>query len=115
MVTALGKAHRKIWSSEGEKRKLRGRPWARLRAKILKRDQMMCQCEKCKGKRLVAHEVDHIKPLSQGGTDDEWNLRAMNRECHLTKSKREANANFVERPAIGVDGWPIEDDGNGSQ
>jgi 5-methylcytosine-specific restriction endonuclease McrA len=106
MSTAAGRALRKIWSSEGKYRNRKG--WAKKRLFVLERDKYMCQCERCKGRRLVAHEVDHIKPLSKGGTDDYWNLRAINRNCHLIKSKREANANYVERVPIGVDGWPID-------
>lgn len=73
----------------------------------MKRDEYMCQCEKCKGQKLVAHEVDHIKPLSQGGTDDPSNLRAMNRDCHAEKTKREAAPGYKPRPQIGMDGWPL--------
>jgi 5-methylcytosine-specific restriction protein A len=67
-----------------------GRPWRRKRDQILKRDRYMCQCEDCQGKRLIAHEVDHIVPLSQGGSDDDSNLRAINRDCHKAKTQREA-------------------------
>jgi 5-methylcytosine-specific restriction protein A len=68
-----------------------GRPWRRKRDQVMQRDKFMCQCERCQGKRLPAHEVDHIVPLSQGGTDDPKNLRAVNRECHKAKTAREAN------------------------
>lgn len=60
---------------------------------MLKRDGYLCQCEECQdGKRLprVADEVDHIVPLSQGGTDDPGNLRAINHDCHKPKTAREA-------------------------
>lgn len=67
-----------------------GRPWRRLRAMVLKRDGFMCQCEECKGRTLIAHEVDHIVPLAEGGNDDPANLRAINRGCHAKKTQREA-------------------------
>lgn len=67
-----------------------GRPWRRLRDQVMKRDGHMCQCEQCQGRVLIAHEVDHIVPLSQGGTDDPANLRAMHRDCHKAKTAREA-------------------------
>ncbi|KRD71436.1 HNH endonuclease signature motif containing protein [Lysobacter sp. Root96] len=69
-----------------------GRPWARLRAQILKRDRYLCQCEECKetGRPTAANEVDHIVPLAEGGTDDPSNLRAINREHHKAKTRAEA-------------------------
>ncbi|WP_420042603.1 HNH endonuclease [Bordetella genomosp. 9] len=66
----------------------------------------MCQCENCKGVKLVAHEVDHIIPVAKGGTDHPDNLRAMNRDCHAEKTKREANQGYRPKVAIGTDGWP---------
>ncbi|MGV8637612.1 HNH endonuclease, partial [Pseudomonas aeruginosa] len=54
-----------------------GRPWRRKRERILKRDGYMCQCSECKGMKRIATEVDHIIPLSQGGTDDDSNLMAI--------------------------------------
>lgn len=66
-----------------------GRPWRRLRQRILLRDQYRCQCGECGGS--FANEVDHIIPLAQGGTDHEANLRAMNTDCHKRKTQQEAN------------------------
>lgn len=95
------------WDSERQYRTLTGRPWRRLRDKIMERDGFMCQCEQCKGVKLIAHEVDHIKPLSQGGNDEPENLRAINRDCHAEKSKREANGGYMPRVVIGADGYPM--------
>lgn len=83
-----------------------GRPWRRLRDQILARDGFMCQCEKCKGVKLIAHEVDHIIPVAKGGTDHPNNLRAMHRDCHAEKTKREATPGYRPRVKTGVDGWP---------
>lgn len=71
-----------------------GRPWRRKRARILKRDGYLCRCDDCTrdGLLLLAHEVDHIVPRARGGTDDDSNLRAINRDCHLRKTAREAAA-----------------------
>ena len=38
----------------------------------------------------MADEVDHIVPLSQGGTDEDTNLRAIHHDCHKVKTQREA-------------------------
>lgn len=48
-----------------------GRPWRRIRDRILLRDQYTCQA--C---RRVTHEleVDHVINVAQGGSDDDENL-----------------------------------------
>jgi len=38
----------------------------------------------------LAHEVDHITPLANGGTDSLDNLQAINSDCHKRKSLTEA-------------------------
>lgn len=68
-----------------------GRPWRRKRDRILKRDGYMCQCSECKGLKRIANEVDHVVPLSQGGTDDDSNLIAIAAyPCHARKTARES-------------------------
>lgn len=67
-----------------------GWEWRKLAQSILQRDRYMCQCEKCGGKHFPASEVDHILPKSLGGTDDPGNLRAINRDCHKSKTQCEA-------------------------
>ncbi len=96
------------WHKEREHRVLTGRPWRRKREQILARDGYMCQCEKCKGMKLIANEIDHIKPLSQGGTDDDANLQSMHKDCHAEKTKRESNVGYRPKTAVGADGWPTE-------
>jgi 5-methylcytosine-specific restriction protein A len=71
-----------------------GRPWRRLRDQILLRDQYQCRCDQCERlpplQRAPANEVDHIVPLSEGGSDDPSNLRAINDEHHKPKTQAEA-------------------------
>ena len=50
--------------------------WRMIRANYLRRNP---NCEIC-GK--PATEVDHIKPLSEGGTHRSENLRALDKSCH---------------------------------
>jgi 5-methylcytosine-specific restriction protein A len=73
----------------------------------MERDHYLCQCPECAKRQvpLVAHEVDHIKPKAEGGTDDESNLRAVNRECHKRITKLQTG--YKPRPQIGADGWPL--------
>ena len=44
-----------------------------------------------------AAQVDHIKPLGEGGTDDKANLQALCACCHALKSLAEARANAAAR------------------
>lgn len=69
-----------------------GAAWRRVRDRIMRRDGGVCRCAECKqlGRIREAHEVDHIVPKAQGGTDDDDNLQAINRECHKAKTAREA-------------------------
>jgi len=94
---ALAKAWRKDTQQSGRG----GRPWRRLREQVLARDGYLCQCEDCQKRPLprIAHEVDHIKPLAEGGTDDLDNLRAINRDCHRAKTMREAKNGIDRRRA----------------
>jgi 5-methylcytosine-specific restriction protein A len=66
----------------------RGSAWMATRDRILRRDNGLCQCAECKaaGRVLVAHEVDHIVELADGGSDADINLQAINIDCHLRKT-----------------------------
>jgi 5-methylcytosine-specific restriction protein A len=59
---------------------------AKIRPAILRRDDFQCTEPGCPN---VATQVDHIVPKSQGGTDDEANLRSVCRPCHDRKSGKE--------------------------
>lgn len=71
-----------------------GRPWRRKRDRILARDKYLCQCEDCQRQGLLtpADEVDHITPQSQGGSEEDDNLRAINHDCHAKKTALESQA-----------------------
>jgi 5-methylcytosine-specific restriction protein A len=66
----------------------RGDAWMRKRDRILRRDCGLCQCDECKASTmpLLAHQVDHIVELADGGSNEDANLRAINRECHRRKT-----------------------------
>ncbi|OAU97558.1 MULTISPECIES: HNH endonuclease [Moraxella] len=71
-----------------------GRPWRRLRAEILARDQYTCRhCGRIGGQL----EVDHIINTAQGGTDDKSNLQTLCRDCHQTKTQAEARVGGVQQ------------------
>jgi 5-methylcytosine-specific restriction protein A len=66
----------------------RGSAWMATRERILRRDHGVCQCDECQAQPapLIAHEVDHIVELADGGSDADSNLRAINHECHVRKT-----------------------------
>ena len=57
--------------------------WHRVRRVVLDRDSWRCvQCG-----RAGMLQVDHVKPLSQGGEPwDEKNLQSLCKKCHWTKT-----------------------------
>lgn len=75
-----------------------GAEWEKLRKQILQRDKGLCQVCLQEGRYRPAKAVDHIKPKSQGGTDDHDNLQAICVECHRTKTAREAVAGGGRKP-----------------
>ena len=61
------------------------RQWRKTRAAVLKRDGHRCfYC----GKRATT--VDHLRPLSRGGTDAEANLVAACTDCNTAKGDKTA-------------------------
>lgn len=60
--------------------------WERTRAYVLDRDAWVCY--RCGG---TATEVDHVVPVSLGGSDDEANLAAICSNCHRHKTAVESN------------------------
>lgn len=65
--------------------------WKQQRAKALQRDQHQCQIRgpHC---TVVATQVDHVVPVSRGGTDDLTNLQSTCKPCHDHKTAHEARA-----------------------
>lgn len=87
-------AHKvKAWAKrEGEQQGRGGRPWRRMRDRVMQRDGGLCQ--PCQRNRLVtlASEVDHIVSLADGGDDAIGNLEAICKPCHRLKTAGESVA-----------------------
>jgi 5-methylcytosine-specific restriction protein A len=66
-----------------------GSQWDIRRARILKRDNHLCQNCLRSGRAVAAKTVDHIKAKAHGGTDDDSNLESLCWPCHRTKTGRE--------------------------
>jgi len=82
---ATVKVERSVIAAE----RLRGRPWERIRQRVLLRDDYLCvECLKV-GRVELAHEVDHIVPVCDGGGNNMENLMSMCTPCHAAKSARE--------------------------
>jgi 5-methylcytosine-specific restriction protein A len=84
--------------------RLRGRKWTTIRTTQLKRCPLCVACD-WKGVTRAAQEVDHVIPLSRGGSDDFANLQSLCIECHKTKTA--IDMGWRQRTAIGIDGWPV--------
>ncbi|WIX32516.1 HNH endonuclease signature motif containing protein [Salinicola sp. JS01] len=69
-----------------------GRPWRRIRDRILQRDRYLCQPCKRQGRITPATEVDHIVNREAGGTDADTNLEAICSACHKAKTARESQS-----------------------
>lgn len=65
-----------------------GSQWQSTRRKVLLRDNFMCQING-RGCTVEAGEVDHIKPLAEGGDHSPENLRAVCKHCHAKKTRNE--------------------------
>ena len=70
------------------RRSLGLRRWRRLRRVILERDSYRCRiCRRWGG------EVDHVVPVSRGGSEwDSANLQCLCSACHIEKTRRENRA-----------------------
>lgn len=69
-----------------------GKEWDKLRQVALSRDKHLCQACLQSGAVTVGTHVDHVRPKSQGGSDDMSNLQTLCAQCHKTKTQREAVA-----------------------
>jgi len=69
--------------------RLTGKQWGLIRARILQRDNGLCQCEECQAALApkVATEVDHRVELADGGSNADSNLQSLAKECHERKTE----------------------------
>ena len=91
---AAGAMH-KARSAVRERGKERSaRPWRRIRNMVLARDMYSGQVVR-NGKKCsyvgTDCEVDHIKPVHMGGTNDLRNLQTICKQCHSLKTATESN------------------------
>ena len=92
------------WSKQSRHERGYGSAWVKVRARILARDKHLCQPCAASGRPTPATAVDHIKPKSKGGTDEDSNLQSLCHDCHKAKTARDEGRQV--KPTIGIDGWP---------
>lgn len=61
-----------------------GRPWRRLKARIIRRDGGICHLCGQPG----ADSADHLIPFSHGGTDQPSNLAAAHQRCNRIRQAK---------------------------
>lgn len=71
-------------------KRTRGATWQAIRQRIMMRDKGLCQECLRQGRYTPAAVVDHIKPISQGGTDADTNLQALCKAHHDDKTRAES-------------------------
>lgn len=64
----------------------RGETWRHIRKAQLQREPL-CRCCSAAGRVMLAVEVDHVRPLAEGGTDDPGNLQSLCHDCHVVKTR----------------------------
>jgi len=99
------------WSRESRHKRGYGVRWDRLRLVVLRRDNGLCQCDRCKGGALqltIATEVHHIMSKAKGGTEAPSNLMAINHDCHKRITAAEQGRTLRPKVRISESGWPVK-------
>ena len=68
-----------------------GKGWYKLRRHVIATSPLCVHCL-VKGRPTQAREIDHIIPVSMGGTNDLSNLQALCLDCHSRKTASESRA-----------------------
>jgi len=79
--------------------RLRGRKWQETRKFILTHEPLCRMCAAV-GKRTKAYQIDHVTPLSEGGTNEPDNLQPLCIPCHVAKTSK--------RYGYDVNGFPLD-------
>lgn len=76
-----------LQTKAGSTQRIRGSSWMATRRAVMQRDKYTCAC--CGAVRMD-HEVDHVVPLEQSGSNEDSNLWTLCTECHKAKTRKEA-------------------------
>jgi len=80
---------REPWVKTTPTKRITGRRLQAMRANLFSRHPLCVICL-VNDRVSVATQRDHIKPLAEGGADDETNEQALCEPCHDAKSEKEA-------------------------
>lgn len=96
----------KPWQKKPDapKRRLGGSTWQAMRRKVFADQHGFCAA--C-GRTMADWHMDHITPLSKGGSETRENFQGLCIQCHEKKSAADKGHKY--RPRVGVDGYPVED------
>lgn len=83
-------------ASGAKAKRARGRAGAEQRRRRLAAEPNCRDCA-AEGVQRPAAEIDHIVPISMGGTDTDDNVRALCRPCHAVRSSDVATGKFREQ------------------
>lgn len=97
-VSVLPAQVRKPWArpSKAAAKRIRGRKGVALRDQV-RREEPLCRACLAEGRTTATAEIDHIKPLSAGGTNDRANLQGLCETHHRLKSAAEQQATVSAR------------------
>ena len=84
--TRKTKRNRPAWNGTEERTPIDGK----VKNAVFKRAKYRCQNNRCKISWEEAGylQIDHIKPVSKGGTDDMSNLQALCEKCNKEKGNK---------------------------
>ena len=81
---------REAWSKPvTASKRVTGRKLQTMRTRLFESNPLCAECERHE-RVALATQRDHIKPLAEGGLDDDSNVQGLCEPCHDAKSKAEA-------------------------
>ena len=80
---------RKVWQQSAPYVRVRGRRLQAMRAALFT-SEPLCRACKQQGRVTAATIRDHIKPLAEGGTDDDDNIQPLCDDCNDRKTAGES-------------------------
>ena len=90
-------------------KRITGTTLQRIRKEFFRQNPLCVTClSKTPPRFRAATDLDHIKPLHQGGTDTPDNRQGLCHDCHVEKSKTERGHTYHPKITIGRDGFPVE-------
>jgi 5-methylcytosine-specific restriction protein A len=81
-----------------------GRELTRIRERWRFLNPLCAECER-QGRVRLWVQLDHIIPLSQGGTDDDNSRQGLCKPCHAEKTARERG--YTPRAGCDANGFPL--------